>query len=62
MPLHYGSDIAQNHSMSKMVINIKSHMKSWPRVKLDQVGVGSNTTEFTRLSSSNSYLVIIFPN
>ena len=36
------------------------HMKSWPKVKLGQVQVGSNIAQ--NLAHRKSFLVIIFPN
>ena len=37
-------------------------MKSWPKVKLGQVQVGSKLLRITHLVHRKSYLVIICPN
>ena len=37
-------------------------MKRWPKVKLRQVGVGSNIAQFAHLAHRKSYLIIIYPN
>ena len=38
------------------------HMKSWPKLKLGQVGVGSNIAQNHSSIPGKSYLVIICPN
>ena len=37
-------------------------MKSWPKVKLGEVGIGKNIAKITHPASKKSYLVIICPN
>ena len=37
-------------------------MKSWPKVKLGQIQVGSNIAQITHLAHMKSYLVIIGTN